>query len=169
MAEGVFHAVVLTPEANLLDTPARAVMLRSGDGDLTVLDGHTRLITDVVPGLVRVEPDEGETLRLAVHGGYLQVESGPAVESGSTRVTLLAGVAERAETIDVARAERARDEARGRIEELRAATGRPSAGEVPPAAAELASSEEVALAECQAALQRAEVRLEVAGAAAEPA
>ena len=52
-------------------------MLRSSDGDLTVLDGHTPLVTDVVPGEVRVEPGEGDIVRLAVHGGYLQVDTGP--------------------------------------------------------------------------------------------
>ena len=57
---------------------------------------------------------------LAVHGGYLQVETATAAEDASTgpreaggrdpgtHVTLLAGVAELAERIDVARAEAAR-------------------------------------------------------------
>lgn len=175
MADGLFTLAVVTPEERLVDTVARAVVLRSSDGDLTVLDGHTPLITDVVSGEVRVEPEEGEEVRLAVHGGFLQVETGTGLHADSadgagaagsgqrgTRVTVLAGVAERAEQIDVERAERARGEATARVEELRAATGRTGA---PSSEAEEGSSapEEVELAQAEAALRRAELRLEVAG------
>ncbi|MGH9110650.1 MAG: ATP synthase F1 subunit epsilon [Acidimicrobiales bacterium] len=153
MADGVFPVSVLTPERQLLDVAARAVVLRSSDGELTVLDGHTPLVTDVVAGQVRVDPEEGEAVHLAVHGGYLQVETGPGVgeESGrSTRVTLLAGVAEEAGDIDVGRAQRAREAATARVDELRSSRGGEDAGDPE-------------LAEAEAELRRAEVRLEVAG------
>jgi F-type H+-transporting ATPase subunit epsilon len=183
MPDGVFEALVLTAEAALLRADARAVVLRSSDGDLTVLDGHTPLITDVVPGDVRVDQAEGDPIHLAVHGGYLQVETGDGVagtEGRATRVTLLAGTAELASDIDVPRAEQARSEAAARVEELRAVTGRSggagggagpgargSAAGGEPATGEPAPStpEEIELAEAEAALRRAEVRLEVAGAA----
>ncbi len=183
MADGVFEALVLTPEAELLHADARSVVLRSSDGDLTVLDGHTPLITDVMPGDVRVDPAEGDAVHLAVHGGYMQVESGEGVggaEGRATRVTLLAGTAELAVDIDAARAERARSEAEAKVEQLRASTGRsggagggagpgargaaaggePATGEPAPV-----TPEEIELAEAEAALRRAQVRLEVAGAA----
>lgn len=165
MPEGLFSVSVLSPESSLLGTEARAVVLRSSDGDLTVLDGHTPLVTDVLPGEVRVDPAEGDPMRLAVHGGYLQVETGPGIgDDGGrgTRVTLLAGVAERAETIDVARAERARAEAQARVDELRAqgrgATGPPGTG-----GESEATVHDAELVAAEAALRRAEVRLEVAG------
>lgn len=194
---GGLRVAVVTPEERLVDVPAAAVVLRSSDGELTVLEGHTSLVTDVVPGEVRIEPEEGDALRLAVHGGFMQVETGPGVagaadagagagaggtvpSSGgpgatdrSTRVTLLAGVAELADQIDVARAERAKAEAVARAEELRAVTGRsggagagPSGGATAPEGDEVPSApEEVELAQVEAALRRAEVRLGVAGAA----
>jgi len=176
MPDGVFTLAVLTPEERLVDTPARSVELRSSDGELTVLDGHTPLVTDVVPGEVKVEPEEGDPVRLAVHGGFLQVETGPGLEpenggdaaaapspgARSTRVTLLAGVAELADQIDVPRAERAREEATVRVDELRAATGRSGA---PGEAAEApATAEELELTQAEAALHRAELRLSIAGA-----
>jgi F-type H+-transporting ATPase subunit epsilon len=159
--EGVFELSVLTPEARLLATEARAVVLRSSDGDLTVLDGHTPLVTDVVPGDVRVDPAEGQPVHLAVHGGYMQVETGPGVVGAggaqrATRVTLLAGVAELASAIDVARAERQRADAEARLEQLRAAAGRGTTGET--------EGEGPEIREAEAALRRATVRLEVAGA-----
>ena len=164
MPEGVFQLSLLTPEQNLLETAARAVVLRSSDGDLTVLDGHTPLVTDVVPSDVRVDPEEGEPVHVAVHGGYLHVETAAGLngaDARSTRVTLLAGVAELADQIDVPRAERARTEAESRVEQLRSAAGR-GPGAITGEAA--TASEGIELADAEAALQRAELRLRVAGA-----
>lgn len=174
MPDGTFAVSVLTPEAELLRADARALVLRSSDGDLTILDGHTPLVTDVVPGEVRVDLAEGEPVRLAVHGGYLHVETGPALDGGEgrgTRATMLAGIAELASAIDVPRAERALATAQGRVEELRTTTGRgegtttgraegTGGGESAP------TPEELELAQAEADLRRAQVRLEVAGATA---
>ena len=171
MPDGLFPVVVVTPEQILLGAEARAVVLRSSDGDLTVLDGHTPLVTDVVPGEVRID-QEGGAVRLAVHGGYLQVEkgavgagagSGEERSSSGTRVTLLAGVAELADQIDVARAERARSEATAKIEERRAAGGVAGGAASEEGAPGASTGEDRELAEAQAALRRAEVRLAVAG------
>jgi len=150
---------VVTPEEVLVDTEATAVVLRSSDGDLTVLDGHTPLVTDVVPGEVRVESEGSPVLRLAVHGGFLQVETGPGPDGGErrTRVTLLAGTAERADEIDVARAERAKAAAEA---ELAASPGRASGASGSGADDSQHVPAEILAAE--AALRRAEVRLEVA-------
>ena len=105
---------------------------------MTVLDGHTSLIADVVPCLVKVEQPDGTEKRLAVHGGFLQVDTSPGAAEGlaegdgplpgmSTRVTVLAGVAEMAEEIDVPRAEQAKEAATQLVADLRA--GRAPAGE----------------------------------------
>ena len=92
----------------------------------------------MVPGDVRVDVDEGEPVHLAVHGGFLQVETGTGLTSTgldgegddgdegvkserSTRATLLAGIAELADQIDVPRAQEAKATAEVRVEELRAA------------------------------------------------
>ncbi|HMD45456.1 MAG TPA: hypothetical protein VKG43_04820 [Acidimicrobiales bacterium] len=174
MPDGIFPVEVVTPEAALVDGTASAVVLRSSDGDLTVLDGHTALVTDVVPGEVRIEQADGSTLALAEHGGFLYVDTSPgAAERAegtagpaegapaglSTRVTLLFGVAELADQIDVARARAARDRATARLDEVRAA-GR---GTTEPGAEGVLSETDLEMAELAAALRRAEVRLEVTG------
>lgn len=173
MPDGTFEVSVVTPESELLRTQARAIVLRSSDGDLTVLDGHTPIVTDVLPGDVRVDPADGDPVHLAVHGGYLQVETGQGLDgtdARSTRATLLAGTAELADKIDVARAERARAEAEARVEELRAAAGRTGGPGTGAAAGGGAEGEgavvpgDLELSEAEAALERAQVRLEVAGA-----
>jgi F-type H+-transporting ATPase subunit epsilon len=168
VADGVFGCEVVTPEQSLYAGGARSVVLATSEGALTVLDGHTPLVGDVVPCEVKVEQADGVVLRLAVHGGFLQVDTSPGAAEGlaegdgplpglSTRLTVLAGVAELSEEIDVPRAEQARDAATQRVNELRA--GRGGAAEE--------GEEDVALSEAELALARAELRLAVvAGTAA---
>ena len=78
---------------------------------------------------------DGTQLRLAVHGGFVQVDTSPGAAEGlaegdgplpglSTRVTVLAGIAELSEEIDVPRAERAREVAAQRVAELQLGAGR---------------------------------------------
>jgi F-type H+-transporting ATPase subunit epsilon len=166
--DGVFGVEVVTPEQSLVAGGATAVVLATSEGALTVLDGHTPLVGDVVPCLLKVEQPDGTPLRVAVHGGFVQVDTGPGAAEGlaegdgplpglSTRVTVLAGIAERAEEIDVPRAEAAREAAAQRVAELSSGRGGPSdvadGGEAP----------DLALAEAEGALARAELRLSVAG------
>ena len=166
MADGVFGVEVVNPEQSLLAGGATSVVLATSDGALTVLDGHTPLIGDVVPCELKVEQAEGAMLRRAVHGGFIQVDTSPGAADGlaegdgplpglSTRVTVLAGIAELAEEIDVPRAELARDEATQRVNELRAGRGPATEGEA-------ADGADVALAEAEGELARAELRLAVA-------
>jgi F-type H+-transporting ATPase subunit epsilon len=165
MADGEFFTELVTPEESLFSGQATAVMASSSVGDFTVLDGHTKLITDIVPSLVRIEQGE-ETHRFAVHSGYVQVEKAPPEAEGAeggTRVTILAGIAEAAEAIDVARAEQARGAAEARLAELRSAgRGGAERGAEPGGGAE----RDPELEEAEAALGRAQLRLEVAGATA---
>jgi F-type H+-transporting ATPase subunit epsilon len=163
MADGVFGVEVVTPEQSLYAGGARSVELATSDGALTVLDGHTPLVGDIVPCELKLEQPDGVLLRAAVHGGFLQVDTSPGAAEGlaegdgplpglSTRVTLLAGVAELADDIDVPRAEHAKDIASQRVSDLGA--GRGAASEV--------LDEDVALTEAEGALARAELRLAVA-------
>jgi F-type H+-transporting ATPase subunit epsilon len=122
VADDVFGVEVVTPEQSLVAGGATAVVLATSEGALTVLDGHTPLVGDVVPGLIKVDLADGTHVNLAVHGGFVQVDTSPGAAAGlaegdgplpglSTRVTVLAGIAEIAEEIDVPRAERAREAA----------------------------------------------------------
>ena len=169
MADGVFGVEVVTPEQSLYAGGARSVVLATSEGNLTVLDGHTPLIGDVVPCELKVEDPEGAVQRLAMHGGFVQVDTSAGAAEGlaegdgplpglSTRVTVLAGVAELAGEIDVPRAELARDAATQRLAELRSGRG-PS----PETAEGAATSEgDLALAVADGELARAELRLAVA-------
>ncbi len=77
------------------------------DGQLGILPNHAPLLTALQPGEIRVVR-EGEESYMAVSGGFLEVMA--------NRVTILADTAERAEEIDIARAEEAMQRAQERIE-----------------------------------------------------
>jgi len=161
-----FALEVVTPEVTLFAGPATAVVLRTSIGSLTVLAGHAPFVGDVVPGEVKVERDGEPTLHMAVHGGFVRVDTSPHAADGvdgvppgpipglSTRVTLLAGVAELAPEIDLARAQEALAVASELVNQLR------QGGRGDAAAPDASSSAELALAE--AALRRAEVRVQMA-------
>jgi F-type H+-transporting ATPase subunit epsilon len=163
VADGVFGVEIVTPEQSLFAGGATSVVLATSEGALTVLDGHTPLVGDVVHCEVKVEQPEGTVVRLAVHGGFLQVDTSPGAAEGlaegdgplpglSTRVTVLAGVAELASEIDVPRAEEARDGATQRVGELSSGRGPVSED----------ADEDLELADAEGALVRAELRLAVA-------
>jgi F-type H+-transporting ATPase subunit epsilon len=170
--ESLFNAQLVTPEQVLVNGVATEVILRTGEGDITFLAGSAPLVGTVEPGVVRVVDADGGVERIAVHGGFVQVEQhvdtadqagslptdGPSATSG-TQVTVLAGIAERAGEIDVDRARAAHDAAQALVAELAGAGSR--------AGAATGEGEEVDpdLVEAQAALLRAEVRLEAVDAA----
>jgi F-type H+-transporting ATPase subunit epsilon len=130
-------ATVVTPERVLFSGDVDAVNLRTAEGEAAFLPGHTPLIGSVEPGMVRLDLVDGTHVRLAVHGGFVHVEH--------DRVELLAPVAELAADIDVARARRAAESAEARLAELRGA-----------------EPTDPALVDAEAALRRAQVRIDVA-------
>jgi F-type H+-transporting ATPase subunit epsilon len=141
-----FSASLVTPERVVLEEEVAAVMLRTAVGDATYLAGHTPLVGALVPGLVRFEQPDGTVERVAVHGGFVHVKA--------EGVTVLTPVAEREQDIDVERARRALTAAEQTVADI---SGRsPSAGDD-----DLSVAAE--LAEAQAAVLRAQVRIEVAG------
>lgn len=109
------------------------VIAQGAEGVLGILPHHAPLITALVPGELRLKRGAEEEI-FAIGGGFMEVLP--------DRVTVLADSAERAEEIDIARAEAARRRAEARLQ------GR--------------SQEEVDFAQAEAALHRAMVRLKVA-------
>ena len=101
-------------------------------GQLGILPGHTSLMTMLQPGEL-ITRSGNEESAIFVSGGFLEVMQ--------NRVTILADTAERAEEIDMSRAEEARRRAEERLR-LR--------------------PEDVDLARAEAALKRALMRIKVA-------
>ena len=93
--------VVYSDEVNMVIAPGI-------EGQLGILPHHAPLMTTLQPGELRVRKD-GEEFSLAISGGFLEVRP--------DRIIVLADAAERAEEIDIARAEEAKRRAEERLRE----------------------------------------------------
>jgi F-type H+-transporting ATPase subunit epsilon len=133
---------IVTPEAPLWVGEATALIARSTEGWFTVLPEHMDMVGGVVPSVVRVGTAEGE-IPVAVHGGFFQV--GPGETEGETLATVLAGIAEKVDEIDIARAQAAKESAEAEI-----------------AADSRNEQETTASAMARAKLERAELRINAA-------
>jgi F-type H+-transporting ATPase subunit epsilon len=97
---------VVTPERPLASEQTTSVSLPGKDGRLGILPGHAPLVSELANGVLFYD-HSGQTKYMAVHGGFAEVLPG--------RVTVLAQTAEKAEDIDVERAERERRQAEERL------------------------------------------------------
>ncbi len=123
---------IVTAERPVYSDDVDMVVAPGIEGQLGILPNHAPLLTILQPGEIFLRKD-GEEISIAVSGGFLEVRS--------NRVIVLADTAERAEEIDIARAEAAKR----RAEELLRLR--------PP---------DVDLAAAEAALRRSMARLKVA-------
>jgi F-type H+-transporting ATPase subunit epsilon len=132
MAADSIQLVVVTPERQLLSEAVSEVQLPGADGYLGVLPGHAALITQLGIGELSFRKSGGGSELLAIIRGFAEVLP--------DRVSVLAEIAERAEDIDIKRAQ----DALKRAQELIAKGG-----------------ENIDWDRASAALQRALVRIQV--------
>jgi F-type H+-transporting ATPase subunit epsilon len=122
---------IVTPERMVISTDAEDIQIPGRSGYLGILPGHAPLITEIAIGEISYHSG-GQLKRLAVAWGFAEVLP--------DKVTILAETAEKAEEIEVARAQAAKQNAE---QQLRQAG--PDGN-----------------ADAQAALERATSRLDVA-------
>jgi F-type H+-transporting ATPase subunit epsilon len=99
---------IVTAERQVYADEVDIVVAPGSEGELGILPQHAPLVTQLVPGELRVRRGSQE-VSLFVSGGFLEVRP--------DKVVVLADTAERAEEIDVARAEEARRRAQERLRE----------------------------------------------------
>jgi len=97
---------IVTPDKLLVREPVDEVEIPGSDGYFGVLPGHTPLLASLTVGELWYRKGQ-EKFYLAIAYGFAEVLP--------DRVTILAQLAERAEDIDVTRAEEARKRAEARI------------------------------------------------------
>jgi F-type H+-transporting ATPase subunit epsilon len=108
MLPEAIELIVVTPERQVLRETVVEVTIPGLDGELGVLPGHAPLITELRIGELSYRTKSGvQSAGLAIISGFAEVLS--------DRVTILAETAERAEEIDLARAERALAKAKERL------------------------------------------------------
>jgi F-type H+-transporting ATPase subunit epsilon len=105
MAEKIKFKIV-TPEKTVFEEEIDQVTLPTQEGEITVLPNHIPLISVLSPGELVIKKDN-EEIDMAVSGGMIEVRN--------NEIVILADTAERAEEIDLKRAE----EARARAEKLK--------------------------------------------------
>ena len=99
---------IVTPESTLYEEDVDMVTLPAVEGQMGLLPGHIRMMTQMVPGELIVHKD-GRDEFLAVGEGLVEVSS--------ERVDILTDMAISAENIDEAKAEEARQRAAARLKE----------------------------------------------------
>ncbi|MEZ5539021.1 MAG: F0F1 ATP synthase subunit epsilon [Pseudomonadales bacterium] len=97
------HCDIVSAEKAVFSGLIEQVVASGSLGDLGVQYGHAPLLTALSPGPVRVRKQGGDEEIYYVSGGYLEVQ--PNI------VTILADVAVRADDVDEAAAETARQQA----------------------------------------------------------
>jgi len=103
---------VVTPERLLVREEVSQVMVPGANGYMGILPDHAPLLSELGVGEVAYMA-QGHKRFMTVVGGFVQV--------AGNRVRVLASTAEKADEIDVKRAEEALRRATGRLEQLPAA------------------------------------------------
>lgn len=98
---------IVTPDHRVVHDTVTAVSIPGKEGYLGILPGHAPLLSELVPGVIAYVRDN-VTQYLTVSWGFAEVLA--------DRVVVLAQTAERAEEIDIARAERAKERAEERLQ-----------------------------------------------------
>src|ERR1051326_2137679 len=101
-----FAVQIVTPERLVVETTAEELQIPGKKGYLGILSGHAPLITELAVGEITYRSGQ-TTGRVAVAWGFAEVLP--------DKVTILAETAEKAEEIDVARAEKSRKRAEERL------------------------------------------------------
>ena len=135
MAENI-HLEVVTPEKIVVSEEAQIVASPGSEGEFGVLSGHTPFLTTLKTGILRYTDANGKEHFVFVSGGF--------AEALPDKVTVLAESAEKRSDVDLERAKEALTRAEKRLAEDRA-------------------KEEIDFARARGSLERATVRIRIAG------
>lgn len=133
MSENTQRLEIVTPQKKVFSENVDFLVAPGSEGELGILPRHAPLITSLDIGIMRIQ-QEGKNIKVVVTGGFMEVRD--------SKVTVLANAAERAEEIDVARAEAAKRRAEERL---------------------ASKSPDIDVLRAELALKRALVRLKAAG------
>lgn len=91
---------IVTPEKVVFRMEVMQVTVPTGQGEITVLPNHIPLVATLLPGVIELKTAGDKIEIISVSGGFIEVLK--------NKVVILADTAERAEEIDLQRAEEAR-------------------------------------------------------------
>jgi F-type H+-transporting ATPase subunit epsilon len=102
-----FQLEIVSPERRAFTGSVDMVVVPAIDGELGILPHHTRLITALGTGELRIKSAEGEQAML-ISGGFVEVRA--------DKVVVMADLAEHSDEIDEAKAVEARRQAEAELE-----------------------------------------------------
>ncbi len=97
-----FHLRIVTPDGLVYDGEVKSLLIRTDDGDVEFLAGHTDYFAHLCVGRARLIIGDAERFA-SVNGGFVSISDGAA--------TVAATTFEFAENIDIARARLAKENA----------------------------------------------------------
>ncbi len=111
MSKKTIKFEIVTPERVVLKEQVIQVTVPTKQGEITVLPSHIPLVAGLMPGVIEIKKSDNSLEVMSVSGGFIEVSK--------NKVVILADTAERAEEIDMDKAEEARERAKKTIKELR--------------------------------------------------
>ena len=102
---------IATPEKVVLKEEILQLTVPTQEGELTILPKHSPLVAVLKPGVMELRKLNGEIEIISVSGGFVEVLL--------NKIIILADTAERAEEIDIERAEEAKRRAEESLKDLR--------------------------------------------------
>lgn len=94
---------IVTQEKVVLKEEIFQVTVPTKVGEITVMANHVPLVSAISPGVIQIKKKDEQLELISISGGFIEVLK--------DKVVILANTAERAEEIDIQRAEEARERA----------------------------------------------------------
>jgi F-type H+-transporting ATPase subunit epsilon len=133
---------IVTPEREVWTGEAEMIVARGVEGEVGIMGGHAPLLVQLAIGPLKINREDGSSVRAVVDGGFLHV----GTHEGVTRADVLASQAEMADEVDVAAA-------RARADTLTAQLGQQRD----------TADAEVEIEQVKAELLKAQARINLAG------
>ncbi|MFA7244834.1 MAG: F0F1 ATP synthase subunit epsilon [Candidatus Magasanikbacteria bacterium] len=111
MSTQTLKFTIITPEKKVYKNDVFQVSIPTTSGEITVLPSHIPMVSVLQAGEMRIKDKDGEH-PYAISGGFLEVRA-------NSELVILADSAERADNIDLARAEEARKRAEEEMEKVK--------------------------------------------------
>jgi len=102
---------IVTPERIVLKKEIIQITVPTKQGEITVLPGHIPLVASLLPGVVEIVKEDKNREIISVSGGFIEVLK--------DKIVILADTAERADEIDIEKAEAARKKAEETMKSIR--------------------------------------------------
>jgi len=103
MSKKIIKFEIVTPEGPVLKEQVIQITVPTKQGEITILPDHIPLVASLLPGVIEIKREDEKIDIMSVSGGFIEVLK--------NKVVILADTAERAEEIDVDRAEEAKKRA----------------------------------------------------------